>query len=52
MVQRFVLKLKATFWSKNYIPETILKNFSVKDIIKFPMSIWQGTNVTKYKIRY
>ena len=43
------LKLKLFFWNKKiYVQELGLNNVSFK--VKFHMSIWQGTNVTKWKI--
>ena len=47
MVQKYVLILEATFWNKNYIQEISLKNVSVKAVIKYRISIWQGTKVIR-----
>ena len=50
MLRRYVLKLKAPLSKKNYIPETSLRNVSLKAIFKFRLSIRQKINISNWKI--
>ena len=49
LVTGMYLKLKTFFWSKNYVPETSLNNFSFRATSKFQMTRIQKANVTTQK---
>lgn len=50
--RRIYLKLDVSLWSKNsYIPELFLNYILFKAQTKFHMNIWDGINITKFKVK-